>query len=190
MKKTFDLLNINSIQPVVRNALHYKETGSALDLGCGIGRHALFLAKKGFRVIAVDERTEVLTALKELARLQKLHIIVRRGNVVAFESKRKFDLLLSTMVIHFLAKNTQKKAIIRMQQFTKKDGINVISSYTDKNKKGTRPHLVHAKMLKKLYKDTEWNIRYYKEELGKPMSRSSGKGLVRYWTVEIMAQKK
>ena len=35
-------------------ALSGVEGGDALDLGCGPGRHAVALAKRGFRVTAVD----------------------------------------------------------------------------------------------------------------------------------------
>lgn len=187
-KRTFNLLDINSVRFIVRETLRYKRAGSVLDLGCGAGRHALFFAKKGFRVTAVDNRTENLAALKELARLQKLPIVVRRGDVIDFKSKKKFDLILSTMVLHFLPKYAQKQAIITMQKLTKKGGVNVVSSYTDKNKKGTRPHLVRAGVFKKSYKDARWNILVYKEELGDPAPNSSG-GSVRYWHEEIIAQK-
>src|ERR1700687_2113287 len=98
----FNLSNINSVRPIVRQALRYKKSGSALDLGCGAGRHALFLAKKGFRVTAVDKSSENIAALKELARLQKLPITTLKADVTEFNSGKKFDLIVSTMVLHFL----------------------------------------------------------------------------------------
>ncbi|MEK7560084.1 MAG: methyltransferase domain-containing protein [Patescibacteria group bacterium] len=188
MKESFNLFNINSVRPIVRKVLRYKKSGSALDLGCGAGRHALFLAKNGFSVIAVDNRTEVLAALKELARLQKLPVMVRRDDAITFSSKRKFDVVLSTMILHFLPYQSQKKAIFTMQEYTKNNGLNVVSNYTNKNKKGTRPHLVRTGVLKKLYEDAGWSILDYEERLGKPISSSSGK-IVRYWKEEFIAQK-
>lgn len=188
MKQAFNLFNINSVRPLVREALRYAKYGSALDLGCGVGRHALFLAKHGFRVTAVDERTEVLAALKELARLQKLPITVRRGDAAAFSSSKKFDMVLSTMVLHFLPESAQRRAITLMQRLTKAGGVNVISSYTNKNRNGTRPHLIRAGLLKQSYARSGWNIRYHEERLSDPMPDSSGK-TVRYWIAEIIAEK-
>ena len=184
----FNLLNINSVRPIVREVLHYKKSGSALDLGCGAGRHALFLAKKGFRVTALDNRSESLAALKELARLQKLPITIKRVDAVTYASKRKFDIILSTMVLHFLPKLIHKNTIIKMQKNTKKRGLNVLSSYTDKNKNGTRPHLVHAGALKRAYEKTGWTILKHREGLGKPQKNAAGK-IIRYWTEELIAQK-
>ena len=48
-------------------ALRWKDKGeqTVLDLGCGIGRHALFLAELGFRVTAVDLSPEGIAVLRE-----------------------------------------------------------------------------------------------------------------------------
>jgi len=42
--------------------------GLALDLACGAGRHALYLAERGFRVVAVDWAQQGLDALMAEAR--------------------------------------------------------------------------------------------------------------------------
>lgn len=189
MKKEFDFLNINSIRSIVGDVLRYKKSGLALDLGCGAGRHAIFLAKHRFKVVAVDNRTEVLAALKELARLQKLSIVVRREDAVNFLIKNKFDVVISTMVLHFLNSGDQKKSILNMQECTKNNGINVVSSYTDKNEKETRPYLITSGMLKKAYEDKGWKILKYFEGLGEPSRSSTGDGMVRYWKEELIAEK-
>ncbi len=186
----FNLLNINSIRPVVRLALKYVKSGSALDLGSGIGRHSLFLAKKGFKVTAVDNRSEGLTALKELARLQKLPVKVVKADVTTYIPKKKYDVILSTMVHHFIPYKAQKEAIAVMQAATKKSGLNVFASYSDKNPKSVRPYLVKAKNLKKQYTDAGWNIIYFKERLSDPMTTSAGgTKTVRYWIVDLITQK-
>ena len=188
MKGTFNLLDIKSVRPIVREMLRYKKSGSVLDLGCGAGRHALFLAKKGFYVTAIDNRTEVLAALKELARLQKLPITVQKGDATAYSSKKKFDIILSTMVLHFLPRREQKEAILIMQEHTKQGGVNVVSAYTDKSRRGTRPHLVRAGGMKRAYENRGWHTLHHQERRGKLMVSSSG-GVVRYWIEELIAQK-
>lgn len=186
----FNFENINSIRSIVREGLHYQKSGTALDLGCGAGRHSLFLAKKGFRVVAVDKSSENLAALKELARIQKLPIITHKADVATYKPSKKFDFIISTMVLHFLPYRIQKESILTMQSNTKKNGINIISNYSTKNKKGTRPNLVKAVELKKQYVDTGWDILHYKERLSGPMTTSfGGNKTVRYWIVELIAQK-
>ncbi len=55
-------------------ALKWKNLGkhAALDLGCGRGRHSLFLAGMGFEVTAVDLSPEGISQLREQARREKL----------------------------------------------------------------------------------------------------------------------
>lgn len=48
--------------------------GRALDLACGAGRHALSLARKGWRVTAVDQSAVAVEIMKERARASGLEI--------------------------------------------------------------------------------------------------------------------
>ena len=52
---------------VVLAALEGLAPGRALDLGCGNGRHAMWLAERGWRVTAVDFSTEALRQARERA---------------------------------------------------------------------------------------------------------------------------
>lgn len=186
----FDLLNINSVWPLVRQILKYKKSGSVLDLGSGIGHSSLFLAKRGFRVTAVDNSTVGLTALKELARLQKLPIKVELEDVTRYHPKKKYDVIISTMVHHFIPYKSQKEAIAGMQAATKKTGVNVVAGYSNKNTKKVRPYLVKGQVLKKQYTDAGWEILHFQERLSDPMTTSAGgKKTVRYWIVDLIAQK-
>jgi SAM-dependent methyltransferase len=47
-------------QPVVREILDGFEPGLALDVACGTGRHAIYLADRGHDIIAVDDSAEML----------------------------------------------------------------------------------------------------------------------------------
>ena len=58
---------------VVLEALEDLEPGSALDLACGNGRHALWLAERGWRVTAVDFSAEALRQARE--RDAELHLV-------------------------------------------------------------------------------------------------------------------
>jgi ubiquinone/menaquinone biosynthesis C-methylase UbiE len=57
-----------------------KPDGTALDIGCGAGREAIFLAKCGFRVIAVDISTKALDIARRRASDAGVEVDWRQGS--------------------------------------------------------------------------------------------------------------
>ncbi|NLO06047.1 MAG: class I SAM-dependent methyltransferase [candidate division WS1 bacterium] len=55
-------------------------SGRALDVGAGDGRHALFLARRGFTVDALDISERAVQTLRELARRSRLPVAPRMGD--------------------------------------------------------------------------------------------------------------
>src|SRR6266566_3280354 len=62
---------------IVRELLPLLPSGPALDIACGTGRNALFLAARGQHVTAVDFSGVALDILEVRAR--NMHVPVRRG---------------------------------------------------------------------------------------------------------------
>lgn len=62
---------------IVRELLPLLPAGPALDIACGTGRHALFLAERGQHVTAVDFSSVALNILEVRAR--SMHVAVRRS---------------------------------------------------------------------------------------------------------------
>ena len=73
----------------------------ALDLGCGVGRHALLLASEGFEVDAFDGSETGLAVLGETARVSGLTLGLQHGNADALPyPDASFDFVLSWNVIY------------------------------------------------------------------------------------------
>lgn len=74
---------------------------NALDLGCGVGRHALALAQMGFRVDALDGSPAGLAALSQEAQDGSLDIVTRQGmmDLLPYHNEA-FDYLLTFNVIY------------------------------------------------------------------------------------------
>ena len=69
--------------------------GDALDLGCGPGRHAIPLARHGFRVTGVDLSSFHLARARERATAAGLAIELVQSDMRAFVRAEGFDLALS-----------------------------------------------------------------------------------------------
>jgi len=71
------------------------QSGSALDLGCGPGRHAIALASRGFAGTAVDLSAFHLAKAKQSAANARLAIELVRADMRAFVRPDSFHLALS-----------------------------------------------------------------------------------------------
>ena len=73
----------------------------ALDLGCGVGRHALLLAEHGLEVEALDGSPAGLAVLRETAAARGLTLGLHEGMADALPfSDESIDYVLSWNVIH------------------------------------------------------------------------------------------
>ncbi len=74
---------------------------AALDLGCGVGRHALFLAEAGLQVEAFDGSETGLDVLRASAASRGLTLGFQHGNADALPyAEGAFDFVLSWNVIY------------------------------------------------------------------------------------------
>ncbi len=69
--------------------------GAALDLGCGPGRHAVALARRGFEVTAVDRTRFLLDKARTRAREAGVEVEFVEQDMRRFRRPRAFDLALS-----------------------------------------------------------------------------------------------
>jgi SAM-dependent methyltransferase len=81
--------------------LHALGARRVLDLGCGVGRHALLLTEHGFDVEAIDGSLAGLTVVRETAATRGLPVSLHQGLADALPfPDAGFDFVLSWNVIH------------------------------------------------------------------------------------------
>lgn len=76
-------------------ALSNLEKGSVLDLACGPGRHAVALAREGFRVTGVDLSTFLLEKAASLAQAESVNVEWVQYDIRRFLRPEAFDLVIS-----------------------------------------------------------------------------------------------
>lgn len=189
MKEKISLGSIQIYKPrqIVYDLLEYKKSGDVLDLGSGPGRHSLFLAYQGFSVEAVELNEDKVNSLNHRAKELGLDIKTEQEDVRLYQYKKKYDVILNLMVLHFFSKEEIGAVIQKMQDNTKEGGINVISAYSDKNSEGLRPYLFQRDEIKNLYNG--WKIVQDKEVQNLPAGSSDIELGQKNWSIELIAQK-
>jgi len=70
------------------------KTTRVLDIGCGTGRHALELARRGYQVVGVDLSEAQLARARKIAAAEGLKVEFRQADARRLRFKAEFDLAL------------------------------------------------------------------------------------------------
>lgn len=134
-----------------------------IDLGCGEGRDAVFFAKRGFNVLAIDISEQGLKKTEKYAKEENVSIKILKKNIIDYKLEEKYDILISTGVLHYLPPENRYEKFQNYKNFTNKGGINAYSIFVKK------PFIKKAP-------DADPNAYFFK----------SGEIMTYYWDWEIL----
>lgn len=110
-----------------------------LDVGCGEGKYAIYLAKKGFDVTGIDISEKAIDYAKENAKKAGMDVkFIAMDLKDLSELKEKFDLVLEWSILHCIPFEQWKKYIADVNNLLKDRGkylstcFNVQSSHMGK----------------------------------------------------------
>lgn len=118
--------NTNPVHSEVLEAMQTVQPCKALDLGCGQGRNALFLAQHGFDVTAVDQNELSLEILQSIVEQEDLEMPVGLYDINSASIGQTYDFIVSTVVLMFLQADRIPAIIKNMQEQTSIGGYNLI----------------------------------------------------------------
>jgi tellurite methyltransferase len=94
-----------------------------LDIGCGMGRHTIYLASRGFKVTAIDNAPTALAKCRERLAEYKLNAEIAEGDMENMSyGPASFDGVLSTNVIHHVRVATLQRIIADIHRMLTQDG--------------------------------------------------------------------
>lgn len=103
-----------------------------LDIGCGEGKDAVFLAKQGYDVYAFDITESGIRKTKELAEKEGVTIHAWVDDVNTFTTDEKFDVIYSTGTIQYLADDKKDEFFAKVKEMTNENGLNWFNVFVDK----------------------------------------------------------
>ena len=106
------------------------ERARVLDVGCGQGRDALFIARRGHRVTGVDLSPNGISDLSAVAEKESLPIEAIVADITTFVPSGAFDIILIDRTLHMLKKAEARSVLARLCRHVTADGWVLIADET------------------------------------------------------------
>ena len=103
-----------------------------LDIGCGEGKDAVYMAQKGYLVTAFDLTDNGIKKTKALAKERNVDINAYVDDINTFELKEKFDIVYSTGTVQYLFDQNKKAFFEKIDQITNDDAVVYINVFVEK----------------------------------------------------------
>lgn len=104
---------------------------AVLDLGCGEGRNALYLAEQGFRVRAVDVSAAAIRKLNHRASQRGVNVEAEVQDLRTYVLREAYDLIVAHGVLHLIEPDARNRLLATMQARTAPGGYNVVVVFTN-----------------------------------------------------------
>ena len=182
--------NSNPVHSEVLEAMQTVQPCKALDLGCGQGRNALFLAQHGFDVTAVDQNELSLEILQSIVEQEDLEMPVGLYDIHSASIGQTYDFIVSTVVLMFLQADRIPAIIKNMQEQTSIGGYNLIVCAMDTEDYPCSvnfPFTFKEGELANYYKD--WELIKYNENPGQLHRRDENGNRIQLRFATMLAKK-
>lgn len=89
-------------------------TATVLDIGCGQGRDAIFIARRGHAVTAMDLSPAGIADIQAVAKTENLPLTAVVADVTTYTPDGQFDVILIDRTLHMLEKAPRLAALSRL----------------------------------------------------------------------------
>lgn len=103
-----------------------------LDIGCGEGKDAVFLARNGYLVTAFDLSESGIEKGKKLAEKCNAYVNFLKADMLDFRASEYYDIIFSSGVFHMIRPEARKEIIDDLKEHTNQGGIHAINVFVDK----------------------------------------------------------
>ncbi len=112
-----------------------------LELGCGEGKDAVFLAKNGYQVTAFDLAESGLEKARSLAEKSGVHVNFFKADLRDYRPDGEFDIIYSSGVLYYAETPEIKRGLMdSLKTHTKTGGLNVLNVFVKKPFIKVPPH--------------------------------------------------
>ena len=103
-----------------------------LDMGCGEGKDAVFLARNGYWVEAFDIAEAGLKKARSLAEQHHASVDFFRADLLDFEPEDTYDIIFCSGVLHYLPPEKRSRVLENLKTHTAPHGLHVMNVFVEK----------------------------------------------------------
>lgn len=121
--------------------------GRALDLGCGTGTNAIYLAQHGFETVGVDFVARALAQARAKARRAQTRVEFRCADVLQpGVFAQPFDFVLDIGCLHNLAARAQTRYVENARAWTRRGAVVLIYAFFPRQRGGRSVGMTRVEM--------------------------------------------
>lgn len=179
--KKYQLGNVQSdILYAFKTYLNELKPGNLLDVGCGTGRNALYIALQGHSVTGIDKNTERFTKIQSIAETENVSVATQGVdlNQTTNLQANYFNVVISTVTLQFLNPSRIPDLLDELIDATASNGYHLLVFPIEQPPfvfPENFTYLAKEKQLYYFYQNRGWSIIEYKESMGR-LHRNDSEG--------------
>lgn len=103
-----------------------------LDIGCGEGKDAVFFARNGYDVTAIDISDAGIEKTKRLADQVGVSVKATKADIQDYRLDTQYDILFSSGVLHYIKPDYRNDIFANYKKHTNTNGIHVFNVFVHK----------------------------------------------------------
>jgi len=113
----------------------FQQNSRLLEIGCGIGTEAVYMAKQGFEVLALDLNEDILKLAQMNAKINGASVKFKQGNLLELnietELPNNFDIVIDQGCFHHIPCAKRETYAERVAHVLKQDGLYFMRGFSD-----------------------------------------------------------
>jgi cyclopropane fatty-acyl-phospholipid synthase-like methyltransferase len=172
--------DIGRPQPAIKRLAETGQlTGTVLDVGCGTGENALYLAERGFTVVGIDGAPTAVKKARAKAKRRGLNALFEVADALDLSMPQKFDTVLDSGLFHVFSDEERDRFRDSLKRVVKPGGTYFLMCFSDQEPGDWGPRRVTQAEIRSVFSDG-WRVNHIE-----PSAFDTNMGHAQAWLASV-----